>query len=69
MRIGEHIIRRSSVIRKKLIKWPEEMGSHTYWAVLQIYQCRIFGLCHYRTTDSDRKLHEKFLKLTNKKDC
>ena len=61
MKLGKHIIRKSSTIKKRLIDHPECINSLDFWKVLQIYECRIFGLCIYRDTHSEKELYNKIL--------
>jgi len=55
---GKHI-RRAKTIRKILQSRPVD---YQYFdRLLTIYECRLFGLCIYRTTHSFDKLKYKFI--------
>jgi len=47
MIIGKYVIRRSKTIKDILIDRESANKEHTT-RMLQIYSCRIFGLCFYR---------------------
>jgi len=61
MIIGNIIIKRSKTIRKNLKKYKIISDSQKWLRVLEIYECRIFGLCIYRNEISFQKAKNKIL--------
>lgn len=58
MEIGNITIRKASYILSELEKSYSENSKELVEELLQVYQCRILGLCIYRTWDNDIKLRK-----------
>jgi len=61
MIVGKYIIHKSSYILNILASEPKD--EKLYDRMMQIYECRLFGLCVYRNEQSFKKLES----LVNKK--
>ena len=62
MIIGKYVIRKARTIKNKLIN--RQCGSdEDITRMLQIYNCRIFGICFYRTESEFHKEKHQIFKL------
>jgi hypothetical protein len=58
VKIGNYILRRSSTIKKRLIN-TKRKDKIVIARTMQIYQCRMFGVCFYRSENSYEKLKKE----------
>jgi hypothetical protein len=65
MKIRNFHIHFASTIKAKLIDTVGDKNKIAYHKVLQIYQCRIFGLCIYRGEWSTVKLYAEIIQLAH----
>jgi hypothetical protein len=71
MKIGNIIINTSKKIRRKIIQHPDfiEQNNYDFIRLSQIYSCRLFGLCIYRTesvyVNETREIKYDALKLND----
>ncbi len=57
MKIGKYIITRASVIKKIIIdNYKAHKPEDSITRLIQIYECRIFGLCFYRDENSFKQV-------------
>jgi hypothetical protein len=72
MKIGNIIIHRASTMRKILVRNVDTIVTRSdqrmFDQVFQAYQCRVFGICIYRSTDSDERLKRRIIKEAKKKE-
>jgi hypothetical protein len=66
MQIGNYIIRRSKTIKKLLLN-SDNPKLMPFIRIMQVYQCRIFGFCFYRSEASYEKLRKEVMSSRKKR--
>lgn len=59
IQLGNITISTAGRLKKKLIKYAHDSDNRYYRYTLAVYQCRILGICIYRSSYSFRKLEQK----------